>query len=143
MVNNNHLRVRMASDASPRHAVLRHGSNSRESDDLETTLSELHLDDDTDVSGGNGPRRIPFVGPAQPSFDRENRDFNRAAVSRERAAVTTSTRPAWEAVSAPGYDPADGPVLLVNPTAQRMPRYWTPRDGPHGLRRPRLASPGL
>ena len=112
MVNNNHLRVRMAGDASPRHAVLRQRSNSRESDDLETTLSELHLDDDddTDVSGGNAPRRIPFIGPAQPSVDRENRDFNRAAVSRERAAVTTSTRPVWEAVSAPGYDPADGPV---------------------------------
>ena len=79
---------------------------------------------------GNGPRRIPFVGPEQPSVDRENRDFVRAAVSRDRAAVTTSTRPALEAVSAPSYGSADGPSLLVNPTVQRMPEVHPPPSLP-------------
>ena len=87
-------------------------------------MSELNLTD-TPETGGNGPRRIPLVGPGEPSIDRENRDFIRAAGSRTRA-TTVGPRFALEAVREPSYESTGGAVALVDPMTQRMPEVHPP-----------------
>ena len=91
-MTNSPLRVRTDSEASPRRTLLHQRTNSRgidDLDDLDEALSELNLTDNYEA-GGNGPRRIPLVGPGEPSIDRENRDFIRAAGSRTRATMVTA-----------------------------------------------------
>ena len=126
-MNNSPLRVRTGSDASPRHTLLHQRTNSRgmdDVDDLDEALSELNLTD-THETGGNGPRRIPLVGPEEPSIDGENRDFIRAAGSRTHA---TMMEPhfALEAVRDPSNEPTGGAVALVDHMRQRMPEVHPP-----------------